>query len=207
MIITDKFVYIHLSKTGGTFVTQVLKQIHEARGDKIVACYADKQPKSRWSLRQLINPRRTFLMLQHWDDGLKTYNQHGKANDIPPGHQHKPILTTIRNPYDHYVSGYEFRWWAFPREASSTIGQWLYGTYPHFPDLSFAEYLHMTNGLALINRFGSINGHPRFSSEDMHGSSFTIILTTLRCSTPLTHNILTKGVIAQIFVRMLCFSI
>lgn len=168
MIITDKFVYIHMPKTGGTFVTQVLKQIHEARQDKIVLRRADE--KSKWSLREFLIPRPVFMMLQHHDESSKAYNQHGKAGDIPAKHQHKPILTTVRNPYDRYVSDYEFRWWAlYPPDAKSSAGKWLYETYPHFPDLSFAEYLIMINGLAIINTFGVLDGNGHFSRETILG--------------------------------------
>jgi hypothetical protein len=100
MIITDKFVYIHMPKTGGTFVSTLLEKIHTARGDGIVRRRADEKPK--FSLSSLWSSKPTFLILANQQDN-GDWNQHGTTAQIPAEHRHKPVLTTIRNPYDRYV--------------------------------------------------------------------------------------------------------
>lgn len=150
MILTDKFVYVHMPKTGGTFVAKVLQQIHEARGDSIRRVQADQldaQPTlRRWreSLKQRVRGRGTFLYVMH-KQASGEYNQHGICANIPAGHQHKPVLGTVRSPYDRYVSQYEFRWWALHPEREGRDMDSLLRAYPHFPELSFDEFVAMSN--------------------------------------------------------------
>jgi hypothetical protein len=55
----------------------------------------------------------------------------------------RPILGLVRNPYDYYVSHYTYGWWKkYPRVLSE---QNYHSIYPHFPDLSFAEYLDLSH--------------------------------------------------------------
>lgn len=126
MIITDRFVFVHMPKTGGTFVTTMLRQAHG-----------------------LAKPRREPSGLLHrWlgtrHGNLLEWNKHGTCRDIPRQHMGKPIVATIRNPYDRYVSQYEFGWW---RKYPNTLGNVAAITrqYPAFPNLAFADYVHMTN--------------------------------------------------------------
>lgn len=96
MLITDQFVFIHLPKTGGTFVTQMLKslltpskfnrKVHSARRD--------------WGLK-----------LPGYAYRYSELSKHGMRKHIPPEHQHKPVLTCVRNPLDLYVSQFRFEWW------------------------------------------------------------------------------------------------
>lgn len=70
MIITKRFVFVHMPKTGGTWLREVLKKY--------------KHP------------------LWH----LKERPGHETSAEAPPG---LPILGTVRNPWDWYVSWYFFR--------------------------------------------------------------------------------------------------
>lgn len=162
MIITDKFVYIHMPKTGGTFVETVLRKIHEQRGDRIEKRRAD-QPPARRPLREFLTGQRpVFLDLLNLA-GENDWNQHGRAGQIPPEHRHKPILTTLRNPFDRYVSQYEFKWWkTYPTTFFQDLDR-LKAAYPHYPELSFEEFVRASNDFYL----GRASDH--FAPEDRLG--------------------------------------
>jgi hypothetical protein len=117
MIFTDRFVYVHQPKTGGTFVTAVLFRLHDFRW-------------TRWT-----HLKSTFRVnLAHRNRyGTFIYNnhKHGGRAAIPPEQRHKPVLATVRNPYDLYVSQYEFGWW-----KRREYRRWFR------PELSFEEYVH-----------------------------------------------------------------
>ncbi len=123
MISTDSFVYIHQPKTGGTFVTSVLEELSDLLGTRV---------PWHWS------PRTAFI-----PSSLK----HGGARDIPRRDRGKPVLTTIRNPYDQYVSEYEFGWWKrreYPRYFRSRV-RGFRRLYPDYPDLTFERFLRLWN--------------------------------------------------------------
>lgn len=169
MIITDKFVFVHLPKTGGTFVESVLQRIHSARGDQIIEQRADEMT-DKWlnqRLRAMIQPlvRRSqpglYLKLTHRQGN--EYNQHGPVDQIPLEHRHKPILSVLRNPYDRYVSQYEFKWWVKRPTAFTDNLEALRAAYPRYPDLTFAEFV------AVFNSFFLGNANNCFSPEDRLG--------------------------------------
>ncbi len=87
VVVTDDFVYIHIPKTGGTFVETALRAVVQRRG----APYLD-----------------TSTAVGRAELGA---GKHGSVVDVPAKHRDKPIVTTVRNPYDHLVSHYEFGWW------------------------------------------------------------------------------------------------
>jgi hypothetical protein len=131
MLFTDKFAYVHEPKTGGTFVTSVLFRLHEFKWTR----WTQLKSTFRYELVHT-NKYGTFIYHNH---------KHGGCRHIPAQQQHKPILATIRNPYDLYVSEYEFGWWRrreFLRAYRAVPG--LTEKYPRFPNLSFAEYLELS---------------------------------------------------------------
>jgi len=106
MIVTPDFVFIHLPKTGGTFVTKMLSRLY---GD------------------QLVN-----------------IDKHGTCSDIAEEHRAKPLLSTVRSPYDRYVSQYNFGWWKlYPGDYCGADA--MREMYPHYPDISFEEFLNLAN--------------------------------------------------------------
>jgi hypothetical protein len=114
MIITDSFVFLHLGKTGGTFVEKVLERLLSETGSLYIATM---------------------------DPVLR---QHQTIREIPKPHKHKPILVSVRNPYDYYVSLYEFGAWKAHRK------QWFNekttrSRYPNYPDLTFPEFVDVVN--------------------------------------------------------------
>jgi hypothetical protein len=120
MVITDKFVFIHEPKTGGTFVRHVLEQIHQ----------------------QMTNPLlwRIWPKLAMKQAGcFRLGKRHDKCANIPAEHRHKIILGCVRNPYDRIVSLYQFRAWERKSPVPIENIRWVF---PKFPNLSFEEYLN-----------------------------------------------------------------
>jgi hypothetical protein len=124
MVITDRFVFVHQPKTGGTFVASVLARIHEARlGDGWLA-----RLRVRW------------VGCPGFADTRHQGTKHGTCNEIAPPHRHKPIVATVRNPYDRLVSRYEFRWWErHPKQDAEQIRRW----YPSYPELTFEQFVDL----------------------------------------------------------------
>ncbi len=114
MLLTDRFVYVHQPKTGGTFATDSIRRLYGKRRA------ADGSP------------------------ALKEFEKHAPCSEIPASHRGLPVLSTFRSPWSRYVSQYHFAWWkqqlppAVDREA-------LEREYPSFPEISFAEYVALTN--------------------------------------------------------------
>ena len=104
MVITDDFVYIHIPKTGGTFVETALRSVMEA------------------------------------DRVRRSGRKHGTVADIPEEHREKPVVTTVRNPYEHLVSHYEFGWWG-THPGDTFDEEKVRARYPHYPNISFHEYV------------------------------------------------------------------
>ena len=127
MILTDKFVYIHQPKTGGTFVTHVLSLLFKKKNN-ILNRFSNKFSR--------ISPKYIDT------------NKHGTCCEIPESHLGKPIVASIRSPYDRYVSQYEFGWWKKYPPSYCNVNE-IYKSYPHFPDISFSEFIHLTNSLFL----------------------------------------------------------
>ena len=70
MIVTDRFVFLHLHKSGGSFVNRFLME-----------CVPGSHP----------------------------VGYHLPRDEIPAAARHLPILGTVRNPWDYYVSWYSFQ--------------------------------------------------------------------------------------------------
>ena len=145
MIFTDRFVYVHLPKTGGTTVTTALLRLHGVRW-------------SRWMhLRSALRPRLTFETAH----GRFVYHnrKHGGCAEIPPDQRGKPVLGTVRSPYALYVSEYAFGWWKrreFGRYYRAVPD--FEAQFPAFPDLAFGDYLALADqafaggGVGLLTR-------------------------------------------------------
>lgn len=162
MIFTDRFVYIHQPKTGGTFVTTMLYRVHQV-----------KRTESLW--------RRTFRLLgrgrltgpergRRYEGRYGLFhdagNKHGKCFEIPEAHRGKLILSTIRNPFDRYVSEYEFGWWKKPEylEYYRRVPGFE-ERYGHFPELSFEEFVHLRNSSYCKSRVDGAGVEPLFGMQ------------------------------------------
>lgn len=121
MVITDRFVYLHIPKTGGTFVEASLAELL-GNGPGLYIDSADPPYRG----------------------GFGCPDQHERYCQVPLQHRDKQMLLTVRNPYDHHVSLYEFGWWkTHPGDTFDPVRIKL--AYPHFPDLAFPEYLAAVN--------------------------------------------------------------
>jgi hypothetical protein len=153
MVITDRFVFIHVPKTGGTFVTHALERLH---GVAPAAGPAGRAVRIRRLLERIIGRGRRYGKLSNIEP------KHGTCDDIPAEHRGKRILSVVRNPYDWYVSQYEFGWWKRtfeyhpepnPTPAGSAIEQVLPAfedDHPHFPEISFEEFLDLCDRAAAV---------------------------------------------------------
>lgn len=139
MLLTDRFVYIHFPKTGGSFVTNRLFKLHELVGSvPHPSENSDTGIETNWG--GLI-------------DTAKDGSQHNTCREIPFGFRQKPILSTIRNPYDRYVSGYMYGWWRrFPEKFAPDV-EAVVKAFPNYPDLSFDDYVRISND---FNAFSKI---------------------------------------------------
>jgi hypothetical protein len=130
LILTDRFVYIHQPKTGGTFVTSMLERIYNYK-------------KPRTLLRKALAPIVTQSMVN--------VEKHGPCDAIPESHRDKPIIATFRNPYSRYVSQYHFAWWKqFPPSHVDQAA--IMERFPTFPELDFDQFLELMNDF--YQRFG-----------------------------------------------------
>jgi hypothetical protein len=83
MIVTDKFVFVHLPRTGGTFVAEIIMKFFP-------------------SAREI--------------------GYHLPRSLLPKEYSHLPVLGTVRNPWDFYVSWYYHIW---PRDIGKPLFSWL----------------------------------------------------------------------------------
>jgi hypothetical protein len=83
MIGTDKFVFVHLPRSGGTFVTEVIR---------------------------------------HFFPSAHEIGHHLPLALLPREYSHLPVLGTVRNPWEFYISLYHYVW---PKHASSVLGAWM----------------------------------------------------------------------------------
>lgn len=127
MIVTAEFVFLHYPKTGGLFVAQVLKELHRRTGR---------------SCREIMLPNAKRLRGGGPDP-------HGTWEQIPAEHRGKPVLAAIRNPFDRYVSIYEFRHWLRPPSWSPEA---IRERFPSFPNLGFAEFVDFLNDFDIRSR-------------------------------------------------------
>jgi hypothetical protein len=83
MIVTDKFVFVHLPRTGGTFATD---------------------------------------MIMRFFPSAREIGYHLPRSLLPEEYSHLPVLGTVRNPWDFYVSWYYHIW---PRDIGKPLFSWL----------------------------------------------------------------------------------
>ncbi len=124
MILTEDFVFLHMPKTGGTFVAAMLAELYPSG-------------LRRWKRRlRRGRPLRPPLRAPA--------GKHAPRTAIALSHQNLPILATIRSPWESYVSDYEFGEWRRGADNQAMLAyDWrrIVAENPQFPNLSFAEYL------------------------------------------------------------------
>jgi hypothetical protein len=131
MLIASDFVLVHLSKTGGTFAEETLRELFcpSAFGRKL------HRLKTRYGVRI------PFWRYRYDEVG----DQHALCNDIPQGEHGKTILSCIRNPFDLYVSEYTFNWWKkFPDLWFHDLAA-VEKAYPGWHKLEFEDFVSVSN--------------------------------------------------------------
>ena len=96
MFLTEKFAFLHIPKTGGTFVHFHLRKIYAKTflskcAHSLRSKYGIALPFIRYSYLEL--PKHTFRRELNRLDGKIS------------------IIACIRNPFDVYISQYKFGWW------------------------------------------------------------------------------------------------
>ena len=131
MVITDKFVYIHKPKTGGTFVTDALINLYGGKWNQLTHLKLALLSRITYN-----NPTLGKLTL--------TSDKHGGCLGIPGAEASKSVISTIRNPLDYYVSQYEFGWWKHKKwlKYYKTIPDFR-NKFSSFPDVSFRQFLEL----------------------------------------------------------------
>jgi len=125
MILTDDFVFVHQPKTGGTFVAKTLVRIYQARTKRGLVHNLPRKIQKR--VQRFVTP--DFMVL----------GKHANCREIPEAYRDKPILATVRNPYDRNVSLYEYKWW---KKSPFYSEEKMKEIFPRFPDISFEGYLN-----------------------------------------------------------------
>jgi hypothetical protein len=131
VIFTDRFVYVHEPKTGGSFVTEALMRLYGVR----------------WSRRLRLQAMLRGQVTRNGGPyGRFTYHnlKHGTYSQVPAAHREKDVLATVRGPYEMYVSQYEFGWWRRRemRRYFAAVPDFR-RRFPRFPDLSFPEFVEL----------------------------------------------------------------
>ncbi len=83
--------------------------------------------------------------------GARVTNVHGTWEQIPDEFRDRPVISCIRNPFDRYISTYEFRNWIEPKPDNLVK---ILAQYPAFPELSFKQYLEFINVFDINSRTG-----------------------------------------------------
>lgn len=130
MIITDNIVFLNFPKTGSSFVRQVIKDIYANRINKnIITKNLFKLGISKLGYQE--------ILVQH--PNVPDYkDQHGTYDQIPERHKNNQIVSVIRNPFNRFLSLYNFGWWKNnPILDKTALDEHL----PHFPDLSIDDFV------------------------------------------------------------------
>ena len=135
MIICDQFIVINFPKTGSSFVREVMKNIHLQRVKKnFFYKVFFKFGLIKSSYRELLLPNIRNSSMEMLAD------QHGTVSQIPIEYSDRKIISVIRNPYERFLSLFEFRWWAkYPPIERSLIDR----HFPKFPNLSIDDYVKL----------------------------------------------------------------
>lgn len=177
MIITDKFVLLDFPKTGTTFTTTVLRNIHGKRRrsirmlperlqEKILAKRGLERPD--YSEVRIPRPEATPQKKQ------KT-SRHGGYRDIPEWARHLPIVSVMRNPFSRYTSAILYRMRSRKRIRHMADPDELQTLYPGYPELDFPEFYDMMHRFE--PDFGSSMVRPRI---DLGAHSIAFIQTYFR---------------------------
>lgn len=130
MNITDQFVFVHMPKTGGTFVSDCLRRIH---GDRME--HWGPHGAFYWRMRT------AWAGLLRRPLAHRELAKHANCRAIPEAAAGLPIYSSMRDPFDWYVSNYKFGYWRTHPDKYPGLRE-----DPRWPDLSFADYIELSGG-------------------------------------------------------------
>lgn len=134
MLITKNLVFINNPKTGSSFVRQVIREIMWKRkpSNIMLRCLMKLE---------MISPLYKELLFPHIFPKMPP-DQHGQYCQIPKKYKDRSIISIVRNPYDKFLSAYEFRHWSrsLPIEKAT-----IKKHFPIFPRISLNEYVELNN--------------------------------------------------------------
>lgn len=90
--------------------------------------------------------------------GFVDTDKHAGCSEIPATHRGKPLVSAVRNIFDRYVSQYCFGWWKLHPDdycGAEAMRQ----LFPHYPDLSFTEFVQLANAKFLNCHQGRPTGY------------------------------------------------
>jgi len=122
MIITDKFVFVHLPKTGGTFVGEMISKVY---GSLIIGTLKEFETKQIYQ-----RPAYCF----------RTRTKHVSRYRIPGVVSKLPVFTCSRDPFELYVSQFRFGTWRREPEYFDGIEK-----LENYPDISFQDFVVALN--------------------------------------------------------------
>ena len=126
---------LHLPKTGSTFARDVIKRIYgwEKPGlkDQLLIKFGVKEPVVLELLLRNVKVKHR-----------NRRDQHGIYDQIPEKYRSsgREIVSIIRDPFTAYISRYNFGSWK--KHSSQKKVQILKKMYPHYPDISFKEFVN-----------------------------------------------------------------
>ena len=149
MLLAGRLVYIHEPKTGGTFVSYALSQLHGGLIDVQPSRFVGEAIRLRLPTAAFSLERRSRSASPKTGGSkygpLYNWNDHGTCSEIPRAFRARPIVATVRNPFQKYVSGYLFSWWKRSEYLplyNRTMPDFAQ-RYSNFPELSFQEYMEL----------------------------------------------------------------
>jgi hypothetical protein len=137
MIVTDSFVLLNLPKTGSTFTRSVIKKLFNEDNPTVF-------DKIKWKLK-ISDKKVKELKFENVKVNFRSNkDQHGIYDQIPSKYKNskREIVSTIRDPFTAYISRYNFESWKKHRWPHLEERK---KKYPHYPDLSFYEYVDAVN--------------------------------------------------------------
>lgn len=169
MIITDKLVYIHFPKAGGTFVSKILQQLYDG---KIIPRY---ERKNRIKKMVIKKPFYVDYRVHDFFEGVvDERHNHNGYSQIPLEHITKPVFTTIRNPFDFYVSYYETKKWINEKTLNDSE---ILVHLPSFPDLDFPDFLNFLDLYYGQKVFKAITGQDRIKGIGIYTLLFILLFS------------------------------
>ena len=146
MLVTDDFIMLNFPKTGSSFAREAIRRAYG---------YSNSRLSRALIKLGFVTPKIEELMFPKIDEIYHSdiVDQHGTWRQIPPELQNRPVLSISRDPLSRYLSAYRYGWW---RKYPPGDAVELQARYPEFPEISFEEFLDMSNHFGLRNRLGGI---------------------------------------------------